>query len=133
MFLCCGTDQGETRKYSYTVINESGKSIRVKSFFTYNPSITPIITSIQIGQEITKTHTDYPPYNSEFSFQHFFGERRDSIVVIYNDEKIESFIYECDSNESNPLNFCVYNKLEEVFIITEEDYNNAEDCNGDCE
>ena len=133
-FSCLGTDQGESRKYNYKVINESGKSIIVKSFFDHNPSITPIITSIGVGKEIIKSETDYPPSYGETDFRRFFGEGRDSIVVIYDNEKKESFLYECDNNNMrNPLSFCIYNNLEEIFIFTEEDYNNAEDCNGNCD
>ena len=130
---CLGTDQGESKIFSYKVINASNKSITIKSFYNYNTSIDPIITNINIGEEVVKSETDYPPGYGETNFRRFFGEERDSIVIIYNSEKIESFLYECSSNNRNPLNFCIYNNLEEIFTFTQEDYNNAEDCNGNCD
>ncbi len=131
LILSCGTDQGEIKKYTYTVINESGRSIKIKSYLTYN-SRNPIITNLEIDQKIKKTHSDYPPYFG-YDFTSFFDG--DSIVIIYGKEKKESFKVnaDCNSNERNPLNLCVYREREETFTFTINDFNNAEDCNGDCE
>ncbi len=56
-----------------------------------------------------------------------------SLVVIFDMDKIVFFNYENCDNNRNPLNFCEYRGLEEAFTFTEQDYENAEDCNGNCE
>ena len=132
-FSCLGTDQGQSRTYTYKVINKSGKFITVKSFFRNDSSIAPIITNIDVEQEIIKSETDFPPSYGETNYKRFFGVGRDSIVIFYDKEKKQSFLHICNDNKRNPLNFCIYNNLEEVFFFTEEDYNNAEDCNGNCD
>lgn len=75
-----------------------------------------------------------------YHFREFFaglnGRRAitDSIKVIYNN-KFKIFISEinCNGGFRNPLNTCVYSDTEENFVFALEDYENAEDCNGDCE
>ena len=135
ILLACGTDQGDPDTYIYTLRNESGKNIKIKAYLSSYPDVVPIITSLPIGKEIIKIHKDYPPYFG-YSFQNYFGTRkssRDSLVVIFDMAKIVSFNAEnCDDNR-NPLNFCEYRNLEETFIFTEQDYENAEDCNGNCD
>ena len=135
MLGCWGTDQGPTRTYTFTVKNESGKNIQIKAYLSSYPDVTPIITSLPIGKEIVKKNIDHPPYFG-YSFQDFFGTMkspRDSMVVIFDMAKIVSFNNEnCDDNR-NPLNFCEYRNLEETFIFTEQDYENAEPCNGNCD
>lgn len=133
LFLSCGTDQGSAKDYIYTVKNSSEKSVVVKSYFPHDISISPVITNFEIGEIKTKRETDYPPSYGETSFRRFFGEGRDSIVVIFNNEKIKSYVYSCSGNRLNPLDFCKYNNEEEVFEFTQEDYTNAEDCNGNCD
>jgi hypothetical protein len=133
IFLSCGTDQGEGKTYTYTVINKSGKTIEIRSYISYLPKVTPVITNIENGQEITKTFEDgLPP--SGYSFKSFFGENpnKDSLVVVYNNEKINFFGNDC-SNIRNPLNNCFYRDEEETFIFSQEDYQNATPCDGDCE
>ena len=36
-------------------------------------------------------------------------------------------------NKRNPLHLKIYNTNKEVYNLTVEDYEHAEDCNGDCE
>lgn len=134
VFVGCGTDQGEGIFYKYTVINESGKPIRVEAYDSQFPDQVPIITRLAVGEKLTKTYeTGLPP--SSYGFENFFGEEqdeRDSLRVIYNNSKIEIFKGECSEQTNNPLNFCVYNGLETAFIFTQQDYENAEPCDGGC-
>lgn len=141
-FLSCGTDQGETKTYTYTVRNESGVLIKVLAYNTLSTSPSEIIysTILEKGNELKKTFEDgLPPrsYNFNSFFANLNGRRAitDSIKVIYNNTKFKNFISEINCSEGlrNPLNTCIYSDTEEIFIFNVEDYENAEDCIGNCE
>lgn len=131
----CGTDQGEGKFYKYTIRNESGKDIIIKSYLQEFPNVISINTILNDGEELLKTYQDgLPP--SSYNYGDFFGDgknRRDSIKVIYNGSKVSFLKGEHSQNERNPLNTAIYNKTEETFIFTEQDYQNAEPCNGNCD
>ena len=134
IILSCGTDQGEGKTYHYTVKNESGKSISIKAFKTSYPSVNdPRTTLLDIGEELSKTYKTPPPPPVEiYSFESFF--EGDSIVVTYANEKYQTFISNgCNGGETNPLNRCIYGSKVELFTFTEEDYENAEDCDVNCD
>ena len=140
-FVACGTDQGELKTYRYTVRNETGVQIEVKSFNTNNPNSILSELTIDNSQEITKNYQDAIPQRG-YGFDRFFGSSNgftaaDSIIIIFNSEKSKSYKLEtrCEvGDERNPLNTCFHNNNEEeTFIFTIEDYQNAEDCNGNCD
>jgi hypothetical protein len=133
LIYSCGTDQGDTTTYEYSARNDSGTGIEVRSYISYLPEVAPIITVIPSGEEVTKTFKDgLPP--SGYSFKSFFGDNpnRDSIKVIYNNERASIFTDSC-TNERNPLNNCIYRNEQEIFTFTEEDLQNASDCQGSCD
>ena len=122
--------------YKYTIKNETGKSIIIKSYSARYPDVSPIIINLPVGGELTKTETTRHSYN----FLDFFGESnadssvlRDSLKIIYQNSKVSFFTFNLCKDVRNPLNFCEYGGLEEVYIFTEQDYENAEPCNGNCE
>ncbi len=129
------TDNVEPDIYNYTVRNETGFEIKVKSYISMYPDVSPIVTILSSNEELVKTYKDSPPPRG-YDYGYFFAtenSRRDSLVVIFDMVKKVSFNdNSCDENR-NPLNFCEYGNLEETFIFTENDYENAEDCNGNCE
>ncbi|WBL22967.1 hypothetical protein [Zunongwangia sp. HRR-M8] len=133
LFCKCGADQGDTVTYNYTVRNDSGATIEIRSYISYQPEVEPKITIIPEGEEIIKTYKDGLPPKG-YSYQVFFGgaSNRDSLIVIYGNQKRSFYKSDC-SNENNPLNDCEYKELREVFIFTEQDYENAEFCNDDCD
>jgi hypothetical protein len=141
-FLSCGTDQGETKTYTYSARNESGVLIKILAYNSLSTTPHEIIysTTLENGNEIKKIFEDgLPPrgYNFSAFFANLNGRRAitDSIKVIYNNTKYKSFISEinCSGEFRNPLNTCIYSDSEEIFTFTVEDYENAEDCNGNCE
>jgi hypothetical protein len=138
-FISCGTDQGETKTYTYTVRNESGVQIKILAYYTVNPSEVLHTTLLDSGEQITKNFQDGLPPRG-YDFRDFFGNLNgrsamaDSIKVIYNNTKFNSFnSKDCNGGNRNPLNTCAYQGIEETFIFTIEDYDNAKDCNGNCE
>lgn len=46
--LGCGTDQGEGTFYKYTVRNESSKNIKIKSYLSNFPDVSPAPASLQL-------------------------------------------------------------------------------------
>ncbi|SHF55742.1 hypothetical protein SAMN05444483_101583 [Salegentibacter echinorum] len=127
----CGTDQGEGKNYIFTLVNSSGYDIRIDSFFSSEED-TEII-ALRNGEEITKQfNSPAPPIQEYYSYISFF--QGDSIVINYGNEKQQIFVIEtnCNGNERNPLNICIYDEQQETFTFTEEDFENATPCDGDC-
>lgn len=141
VFGCWGPDLGEGKFYKYTLINESGVLVVIKGYDTQYLSKSSIITSLGVKESLTKTYQDGLPPSNRYNFTDFLGDKNnsvDSIVVIYNNEKFESFVVEREnkfdsiSDLRNPLNLTYYDDTSEVFTFTKEDYENAEPCNGNC-
>lgn len=131
---CWGTDQGEGKFYEYTIKNESGVNIAIEAYFQSFPNTPPKSIFLDNGDELTQTYQDVLP-PSPYDFGHFFGEvdrRRDSIKVIYNNLKVDFLNGECD-NERSPLNNCIYRSTKEIFVFTEQDFENAQPCNNNCD
>ncbi|MCB9425955.1 MAG: hypothetical protein H6584_02840 [Flavobacteriales bacterium] len=127
----CKEDDGVTT-YTYTIENHSGAEVKIIGYSKTSTSVfPPLIIYLKDGEHMTKTHQDGLPPNP-YDFSDFF-ERRDSIRVVFDNSKALVYLGECSENKRNPLNFCVYHSTVENFVITEEDYQNAEDCDGDCE
>jgi hypothetical protein len=128
-FLSCGTDQGSCTHAKFTIKNETNKQIKILAYNKIYPSISPIMTTLNINEELTKTSKVC--MGDVYSFREFF-DSRDSLKVIYDTSKVQFFVSECGTNEKNPLS-CDYYGFEGTFIFTEQDYENAEDCNGNCD
>ena len=132
LMLSCGTDRGEEVTYNYLVKNESGKSIKIKSFQNYPNNITVINTqnvSIPITG-ILQLRVKRGPGES-YNFTNFFNG--DSIVVIFDNLKKIELSTKDLTNTRNPLNVTLYSKPNETFIFNVEDYNSAIPCVGFCE
>lgn len=132
ILIFCSCVKENYDNYIYSIKNDSGKTVTVKSYLSDFSNVPPIITNLSAGEEITKTYTT----RNSYSFADFFGDGdsfRDSIVVIYENQRIEVFNTNDCENIRNPLNICEYNSLIETFIFSEEDYLNAEPCNGNCD
>jgi len=129
----CGTDQGEGRTYNYILTNSSGHNIRIESFYLTSREEDPKIIDLENGEEIIKQFTSpAPPMQEYYSYIGFF--EGDSIIVTYNNQKQQIFVQEtCEGSDRNPLNICIYSNQEETFTFTEEDYENATSCDGNCE
>jgi hypothetical protein len=129
-FISCHTDDG--RLYTYTLKNNSGIDIEIMAFSQTNEFREPITTLVDNGEEIVKQYESDPPLNPNiYSYLGFL--QGDSIIVSYDNEKQQIFVQEtCEGSERNPLNICIYSDRQETFTFTEEDFQNATPCNGDC-
>jgi hypothetical protein len=151
--LCSLTSCRYERVYTYTVRNESGVPVKLKAYETRTSELKKTLI-LDHEEEHTEAYVSnlLPP--ERYYFSDYFN-RADSLEVIYKNEKKEVFIdpdylerpmiNPLDSltvsymdtirvkSEKNPLNIYFYQGQEVTFIFTEEDYENATDCGGDCE
>ena len=135
-FIACGTDQGELKTYKYTVRNKSGVKIKVIGYVTFT-NVEEYVIAINNNDEYTHIYKDgLPPRGYHFRF--LFGSSTgnsgaDSIKVIYNNVKFKDFNFDNLSDERNPLGpNHNHGELKATYTISKEDYQNAEDCNGNC-
>lgn len=125
--LLMATDCGKGKFHEYKIRNESGKDIKISSYRNIYPiRQTPIYTQLVNDGELTKTYQDgLPP--SGYSFGAFFNG--DSLIVNYNNERKQIFTFPTE-NDRNPF----YNTGTNVtFVFTQQDYENAKPCNGNCD
>jgi hypothetical protein len=114
----------------YTLKNESGKLIKV-NVYDSGPNkefIHEII--LENNESISKEFTDYAGNASHFYY--IFNDNSSlgigSLAIIYDNSKVSRFNFD-NINERNPILF----HTGDTFTFTEEDYENSEDCNGNCE
>ncbi|HEX8574821.1 MAG TPA: hypothetical protein VF677_00860 [Flavobacterium sp.] len=142
--LGCGTDQGGEKKYDYTIINNSGARVELVPFINGVNRIDRKIT-LENGAQFNKKHTDYPIYNNPLNFILIFTEfstlgGSDQIEITFNNTKKIIYNDNCVYENGVSLN-CSANNIfltrfnderTEVYTITPEDFQNAEDCGGNC-
>ena len=134
--LCgCGTDQGESKTYVYTVENDSGHDLLITSYIDDDNSNGKVFSLLN-GEATTKTYEDKQP-PSYYFFTDFFGyenRRSESIKIVYGDNlKVQLFLSGNCNQEKNPLNTCKYSGTNQVFTFTQQDYENAQPCDGNCD
>lgn len=131
----CTPEAGEVKTYRYTVRNESGIKMRIIGYPQYNNA--PYIINLENGEERTQTYKDYLPSRG-YSWNFFYGSSNgqksaDSIKVIYNTIKFKDFSHKNYDDERNPLFKFNVDITRGTFTFTKEDYENAEDCDGNCD
>ena len=132
--LSCGTDQGSTDTYIYTVRNESGVAIKIIGY----TGIDTFVINLNNNQDYTQVYEDGKPPRG-YHFRFLFGSsdgnyEASSIKIVYNNLKFKVYNSDNLSEERNPLGPNHNNGgLEATYIITQQDYENAEDCNGNCD
>ncbi|WP_139959189.1 hypothetical protein [Flavicella sediminum] len=126
--LLCAVDCSDLPEHTYTLKNDSEKTIRIKSF---KSDILDNEINLEKGEiYIRKVKNQTVNFSNIFSST--LLQSIDSLVVIYDETKMNSFV---SSNEDirNPIGH--FNRDNDIitFIFTEEDYNNAINCEGNCE
>jgi len=140
--------------YRYTLENQSGVSITLKPFFYDDTGRNIPRKEIILNneQKIEKKEKIYPP-SIDYNFVDFFRTKEgriNKLEVIYDNKKKKVLLLQrgsekakgmcetefgvevpCDSR--NILNINIYRNVNEHYIFTAEDYQQAEDCKGDCE
>jgi hypothetical protein len=134
LLLSCGTDQGSADTYTYSIKNESGVDIKIIGYIPFDT----FIIKIKNEQQYTQVYEDGIPPRG-YHFKYLFGSSNgkhaaDSIKIVYNNVKFKVFDFDNLSSERNPLGPNHNNGgFEAIYTITQQDYDNAEDCNGNCE
>lgn len=152
LFMNCEGDSPVI--YRYTVENQSGVPIQLQLFYQNNIGETSFRGEIHLdnGQKIEKKEKKYAP-SFQYNFVDFFKTEKGKINkmnVIYNNQKKTMFIQQtytslaentcedifgrevpCDPR--NILNTFIYKNVNEHYIFTTEDYQQALDCKGNCE
>jgi hypothetical protein len=135
----------ESRMYQrvYLLKNDYTKDIALKFYLTSNKQLSNEIfinnKEVLNGEPISfdQPHSTDPNYG----VLREFGKGGDSLVITYNNERKSVLYIDFNGNfstpiERNPFRFGNYENLgndDFQFTIMEEDYNNAEDCNGNCD
>ena len=130
--LACTAEAGKAKKYIYTVKNESGVKIKILGYPKFNPN-NPNIINLENGEDFTETYQDVVT-PKEYDFIPFFGgnrHRADLLRIIYNAIKYKDYNFRNNTDVRNPI-FNLTGNTVETYIFTESDYENAENCNGNC-
>ncbi len=138
LLISCGPE-GPCKESKLTLRNESGVDIKIIGYDKANDSLDSLIFELKNKEQLAKKYKHCPPgEGSSFFSIDFF--KSDSIKVILNGNKkliFKTEIYCAQQNmalQRNPLNQCTYNSFKiNTFVFTKEDYENAEDCKGNCE
>lgn len=141
LFSRC-TEQGEERKYNYSIINNSGVTVEMIPYFSGEKDLKHKVI-LNNTDKINETYTDRPPYTA--------GQLTMPLTPFYDYKYYDVTRVEITFNNSKKMihegctqaNQCVipardiYNPIfsderTETYIITPEDYQNAVDCGGNC-
>jgi hypothetical protein len=119
-----------TDTWSTTIINESGKRIKIKIFDnTPNKEFIHEIT-LENNESISKEYTvslggGYHIY--EMLEKDNSNQSIGFLSIIYDNSKISEFDFNTESERN------LFSYREKVYTFIEEDYLKAENCNGNCE
>lgn len=133
LLLSCGTDQGSRDTYAYTLKNESGVTIKIIGY----AGVETHTIILNNKQDYTQVYEDGKPprgYHFRFLFGSSDGNREATLIkIVYNNLKFKVYSSDNLSDERNPLGPNHNNGgLEAIYTITQQDYENAEDCTGNC-
>lgn len=140
IFIQCGepTDQGEPVNYDYQIVNSSGKKL---TLFLYKDGYRDLSskTVIDPGKGIYKHYKDGAPYDGFTMWKIFPSTDSGNVTdleIIYNTEKrtiyhrcSEGF---CPAGMKNIFSIDYNDNTTEVFEITSDDFQKADDCSGNC-
>lgn len=141
--------------YRYTLENQSGVPIQLKLYsMDKERGLVSVPTYIYLenGEKMVKKEKMYPPSIS-YNFVDFFRQKEgnpNTLEVMYSNQKktvyfqqhytsvvkntcVDDFGNEVPCDPRNILNTFIYRNVTEHYIFTAEDYQQAEDCKGDCE
>lgn len=151
--ICCGTDQGESIDYTYSISNNAGQNIKLVPYINGVPEMENAIT-LANNEKFTKKYTYNPPGAAGFNMTGLFKATAAGSIthvgVIYNNNHINLFTVfseqcpTCANIPNNPypiiynenirnlFNISFNDEQVETYSITSEDYQNATDCGGNC-
>ena len=151
VFSSCDT---EKTTYRYTIENQSGVDVVLKSYLMKEDGSIFFIRykTLAQGEKWENVNVEKGPGPS-YDYREMLSagtNRINTLDIIYANQKKQQYQYQmyesvtnqickndfgeivpCD--QRNLLNRFLYNNKEEYYIITKEDYKQAQDCAGDCD
>ena len=139
LLASCGPEMNNERNYNYTIINNSGRQVKMIPYVEGQKELQNAIV-IDNNKSINKKITAYAGSGGLMMVSFFnktgLGITTHIEIVFENQKKI---IYEecsttidCNANPRNIFGQNYMDELIETYIITPEDYQNATDCGGSC-
>ncbi|SFM51959.1 hypothetical protein SAMN05444143_101378 [Flavobacterium succinicans] len=141
LFMLMGcTDQGDKITYDYSILNTSGKKIVLIPYIGGVKEVQNAIT-LQQNEKFNKKYIYYPPGAKGYNMSNLFSKTAigslTHVEIIFDD--IKKVIYQectttnqCFNQARNIFNPVFSDEQTEVYTITPEDYQNAQDCGGNC-
>lgn len=120
----------------FTMINETDKNVEILAFDIMDAHTgiydMPIAADpIQIAPNSSYKITRYTGIDDDVSYRFYSIQGIDSVRLIFNSEK--SKVYNLAEAVGTPAISVFRGNENNQHIITEEDYNTAQDCDPDCE
>lgn len=128
IFIGCPLPDQEYSKIDFILFNQTDKNVKVLGFVQRAPDFPADPINIQPNDLYKVTRITGLDNNTVMSFYSIKNGGVDSVRVIFNNEKVKVYTRTPPDN----CNICDGDENYQYFI-TEEDYESAEDCNGDCE
>ncbi len=125
-------DQGSS-DIEYTIFNQTDKSVKVLGYDRdfENPENSEKATSIVIGPNSSFKVIRITGINNDTGFRFYSIQGVDSVHLIFNNQKIKIYTLETSATTQD---FSIFRGDENhQHFITEQDYEDAEDCNGNCD
>lgn len=142
--ISCGTDQGQTNNYDYTIVNNSGATIEIipfnsdgikdlsKKITLVNGQSTNKKKKVQLLEGVPLSMTELISQNENIIFpkiEIIFSNSKKTVYLVCN--ITNTGVINCD--EPRNIFRKEYNDgFTEIYRITVEDFQNATSCNGDC-
>ncbi len=128
----------------YTIENDTDYKLNIKFYQRYLDGTSKLIRTSKILNSKGEQLSESIKQTSEFDNSGnnlLRAYRGDSVIVIFNENRFISYTYLEEETFSEPLDrniFRHYNyenlgNEKYLFKITQQDYENAEDCNGNCD
>ena len=152
--ISCDTDDSDVK--TYILENQSGVDIKLKLYTEMKRTDGSIQNVTYLDLPNGKSWKEMN-YSKDYNFILFmeaidtsrsFKDVFNTVEVIYDNKKRKKFVeeYQIESgdcrnvfgekvicDDRNFLNASIYNGVNEHFIFTVEDFDNAEECNGSCD
>ncbi len=141
LIISCGTDQGESKHYNYTIKNSSNQKVELVPYINGQVDYSAKV-SIDINKDFNLQKDDFPPYQGGLVMYGIFLDPKKlgtltQVEIVFNNNK--KIIYDdckqngnCTSQPRNIFNPIYSDELNETYTITAEDYQNATSCGGNC-
>ena len=125
----CPLPDQDFSEIDYTIFNQTDKNLKVLGFIKDAPEypLDPINIEPQSFYKVTRI----TGLDSDITKSFYSARGVDSVRVIFNNEKVK--VYTRESVRNTPDASILDGDSDHNHFITEEDYNSAIDCNGDCE